>query len=156
MDIDLFSNDNTARLANDVNNRMEERRLAEINNAKEAYENSFKMVDAIEHTADNTTRINNQLEKVIQNQIEYIDCLKKQLENNEQQLKTLRDIFSSEEKGREFESEIIKYIQEQNGNKHPFYELLKDKGGDVLVSGVTPLIYWAVKTYFQGRGIIIP
>lgn len=124
------------------------------------------MQKAIEQTAINTGETNIQLQKVVENQNEYIDILKmqlstqkQQLELDEQQLTILKNIFASEEDGVAVEKEIMKFIQEQIDSSHPLWEYVKDKGGDVAVAGVTagiPIIYSAMKMYLLSKGIQLP
>ena len=124
------------------------------------------MQKAIEQTAYNTAETNVQLQRVVENQNEYIDMLKeqlsmqkKQLEFDEQQLTILKNIFASGEDGVAVEKEILNLIQEQIDSSHPLWEYVKDKGGDVAVTGVVagaPIIYNAIKMYLASKGILLP
>lgn len=134
--------------------------------AQEAYENRQRMQKAIEQTAINTAETNVQLQKVVENQNEYIDVLKeqltmqkKQIQVLEQQTNILERVFSSEQDGVVAEQEILELIKKQIDSSHPLWNYVKDKGGDVLVTGVTtgvPVIYGALKMYLEAKGIILP
>ena len=134
--------------------------------AEEAYNNRQAIKNAIEQTAINTAETNVQLEKVVQNQNEYIDLLKdqlstqkQQLELDEEQLTILKNIFASEEDGVAVEKEIMKLIENQIDSNHPLWDYVKDKGGDIAVAGITagtPVIYGAIKTYLASKGILLP
>lgn len=134
--------------------------------AEEAYNNRQRELKAIEQTAMNTAETNVQLQKVVDNQNAYIDVLKdqldtqkKQIELNEEQLGILNNIFASGEDGVIVEKEIMKLIQTQIDSRHPLWEYVKDKGGDVAAAGVTagaPIIYASIKMYLASKGIILP
>ncbi|QSX06686.1 hypothetical protein JYG23_04315 [Sedimentibacter sp. zth1] len=134
--------------------------------AQEAYENRKKMKDALEQTAINTAETNTRLQKVVENQNAYIDLLKEQLttqqqqlENNEKQLTILKNIFASGEDGVAVEKEIMKLIKSQIDSNHPLWDYVKDKGGDIAVTGLiygSPIIYGAIKTYLATKGLILP
>ena len=83
----------------------------------------------MEETAVNTAEANSQLQRVIDNQNEYIDLLKgqlatqqRQLELDEKQLAILKNIFASGEDGVVVEKEIMKLIQEQINENHPLWD----------------------------------
>lgn len=166
--VDLSSLDlsYTTNFAADAQARMEEsiRRTQQL--GEEAYNNRQRMQKAMEQTASNTAETNVQLQKVVENQNEYIDVLKSQLstqqqhlELDEQQLTILKNIFASGEDGVAVENEIMKLIQEQIDSSHPLWDYVKDKGGDIAVAGVTagvPVIYAAIKQYLASKGILLP
>ena len=117
------------------------------------------MQKALEQTAENTANTNSQLQKVVENQNEYITLLRQQLEFTQQQLNILKDIFNCENDGVEAEKEILALIQEQIDSEHPLWDYIKDKGGDVLVSGAVagaPILYNALKMYLASKGIMLP
>ena len=149
----------TYNMASTVQRQMDEMNRESMRIAQEAYESRQREIRALEETAANTYETNSQLKTVIDNQNEYIQLLKKQLENDEQQLEILRALFASGEDGVIVEKEIMKIIQEQIDDKHPIWDYVKDKGGDIAVAGVTagiPVIYTAVKTFLQTKGIMLP
>ena len=103
------------------------------------------------------TRVQHQ--KIIENQNAYIDLLRGQLETSQKQLDILKNLFASTEDGVAVEKEIMKIIQANIDEKHPLWEYVKDKGGDVAVAGVLqwgPVIWTALKTYLATQGILIP
>ena len=70
----------------------------------------------------------------------------------------LKNIFTSEEDGVAVEKEIMKLIQEQIDSSHPLWDYVKDKGGDIVVAGVSagaPVIYSVIKMYFASKGILL-
>jgi len=156
----------TANLASGIHAEIEESSKRTQQIAEEAYNNRQKMQAAIEQTAINTAETNVQLQKVIENQNSYIDVLKdqlstqkQQLELDEQQLTIIKNIFASEEDGVAVEKEIMKLIQDQIDSRHPLWDYIKDKGGDIVVGGVTagaPVIYSAIKMYLASKGIRLP
>jgi len=73
-------------------------------------------------------------------------------------LNILKNIFTSEEDGVAVEKEIMKLIQEQIDSSHPLWDYVKDKGGDIVVAGVSagaPVIYSVIKMYFASKGILL-
>lgn len=156
----------TTNLASGIQAQIEESNKRTQQIAEEAYNNRQRMQKAIEQTATNTAETNVQLQKVVENQNAYIDVLKdqlstqkQQLELNEHQLTVLKNIFASGEDGVVVEKEIMKLIQEQIDSKHPLWDYVKDKGGDIAVAGVTagaPVIYDAIKMYLASKGILLP
>lgn len=125
----------TANLASGIQRQIEENNRRSQLIAEEAYNNRQRMQKAIEETAANTAETNVHIQKVIENQNEYIDMLKeqiamqkKQLEFDEQQLKILKDIFESAENGTAIENEIKELIQKQIDSSHPLWDYIKDKG----------------------------
>ena len=116
------------------------------------------MQEAVVQTAENTAQTNIQLQKVIENQNDYIDLLKKQLEIDAKQLDALKNIFASSEAGVTVEKEIMKLIEEQIDENHPLWDYVKDKGGDVAVAGILqwgPVIWTAVKACLVAKGIML-
>ena len=88
-----------------------------------------------------------------------MDLLRGQLETSQKQLDILENLFASTEDGVAVEKEIMKIIQANIDEKHPLWEYVKDKGGDVAVAGVLqwgPVIWTALKTYLATQGILIP
>lgn len=134
--------------------------------SEEDYNNRKRTQEAIEQTAKNTAETNIQLQKVVENQNSYIDLLKnqlstqkQQLELDEQQLTILKYIFASAEDGVTVEKEIMELIQNQIDSSHPLWDYVKDKGGDIVVAGVTagaPVLYSAIKMYLASKGILLP
>ena len=132
----------------------------------EKWEREQRLLEATEATANNTAETNERLNTIIDNQNDYISLLKEQLEQqknqieaSEEQLLILRNIFTSTEDGISVEKEIMKIIQNEIDESHPWYEFFKDKGGDLVVAGLTegaPVILNAIKTYFILQGIMLP
>ena len=129
-------------------------------------EREQRQLEAIEATANNTAETNNRLNKVIDNQNEYIEALKKQLElhkkqleMSQSQLQILTNIFASGEDGVAVEKEIMKLIQSEIDEKHPLWDYVKDKGGDIAVAGITtggPILYKVFKAFLTTKGIVLP
>lgn len=129
-------------------------------------EREQRLLEATEATANNTAETNGRLNTIIDNQNDYINLLKEQLEQqkqqlevNEEQLLILKNIFASTEDGVSVEKEIMKIILSEIDDKHPWYEFFRDKGGDLAVTTLTagaPVIYGAIKTYLISQGIILP
>ena len=87
---------------------------------------------------------------------EQIAAQKQQLDFAEQQIGILNNIFASDEDGVVVEKEILKLIQNQIDTSHPLWDYIKDKGGDIAVSGITtygPIIWSAIKAYLLSQGI---
>lgn len=156
----------TTNLASGIQAQVEESNKRTQQIAEETYNNRQRMQVAIEQTANNTAATNVQLDKVVENQNSYIDVLKdqlstqkQQLELNEQQLIILRSIFASGEDGITVEKEIMELIQNQIDSSHPLWNYVKDKGGDIVVAGVTtgtPVLYSAIRMYLASKGILLP
>ncbi len=56
------------------------------------------------------------------------------------------------------EKEIMKLIENQIDSNHPLWDYVKDKGGDLVVAGITtsaPILYSAIKMYLTSKGIIL-
>lgn len=150
---------NTYDMASAVQRDLDEQNKKTRKMAEEAYKTRQRELHALEETAANTSEANKRLETVIDNQNKHIDLLEKQLEVDEKQLRVLRNIFASGEDGVAVEKEIMKMIRDQIDDKHPLWDYVKDKGGDIAVAGVTagvPVIYKAIKNYLQTRGIMLP
>ena len=134
VNLDNFSSldlSRTTNMALSVQAEIEENNKLMKQAADEAYNNRQKMQKAIEQTAVNTAETNLQLHKVVENQNAYIDILKNQLSVQTQQL--------------EFNEQQL--------------SILKDKGGDVAVAGITagvPVLYNAIKMYLASKGIQLP
>ena len=156
----------TTNLASGIQKQIEESNKRTQQFAEEAYNNRQRELNAIEQTANNTAETNVRLQKVVENQNEFIDILKEQLstqkqqlELSEQQLNILKNIFASGEDGVAVEKEIMKLIREQVDSNHPLWEYVKDKGGDIAVAGVVtglPVIYGAIKMFLASKGLILP
>lgn len=150
-------------LVSSVQKQMKESERVAQRVAEEAYNERLKMQKAIEQTAANTAETNIHLQKVVENQNAYIDLLKdqiaaqkQQLDFAEQQIGILNNIFASDEDGVIVEKEILKLIQNQIDASHPLWDYIKDKGGDIAVSGITtygPIIWSAIKAYLLSQGI---
>ncbi len=100
---------------------------------------------------------------VTKNQNDHIQLLNAILQQQQQQiallseqLQKVKNIFASQEDGVAVEKEIMRLIQEQIDDKHPMWEYVKDKGGDLAISAITPVIYNAVKVYLATQGVILP
>ena len=100
---------------------------------------------------------------VTKNQNDYIDLLNAIIQQQKQQnallseqLQKVKNIFSSQEDGVAVEKEIMRLIQEQIDDKHPLWDYVKDKGSDLAISALTPVIYNAIKTYLATQGVILP
>ena len=145
-------------IATQLQNRMDETQRLAQQAAQAAYEERHRMQEAVVQTAENTAQTNIQLQKVIENQNDYIDLLKKQLEIDAKQLDALKNIFASSEAGVTVEKEIMKLIEEQIDENHPLWDYVKDKGGDVAVAGILqwgPVIWTAVKACLVAKGIML-
>lgn len=120
----------------------------------------------MEATASNTAETNNRLNKVIDNQNDYIEALKtqiemqkKQIELSAEQVEILKNIFGSTEDGVAVEKELMKLIRDEIDDKHPLWDYVKDKGGDIAVAGITagaPILYNAFKAFLLTKGIALP
>ncbi len=146
----------TINLAEGIQSQLEENNKEFQRIAEEAYNSRQCMQNAVTQTAHNTANTNEKLEKVIDNQNDYINLLKEQLNAQTEQLDVLKNIFSVEENGINIETEIMNIIKGEIDSKHPLWEYVKDKGGDVAVAGVTagiPIIYNAIKTYLLSKGL---
>lgn len=155
--------------------------------ANEAYENRQRMQNAMVQIATNTaeandqlietnnqlTKTNIQLEEFVVKQDNYIKTLKEQLttqknqlvvqqaelETQSEQLDILKNIFASGEDGVQVEKEIMLLIQRQIDENHPLWDYVKDKGGDLAVTGVTvgiPVLYNAFKAFMLSKGVTLP
>lgn len=136
----------------------------EISRQKHEYER--RQLDALEATANNTAEASNRLNKVIDNQNDYIEALKaqielqkKQLQISEAQSNILSSVFSSTEASVAIEREIMALIKAEIDDTHPLWDYVSDKGGDVAVAGLTaatPILYSAFKAFLVSKGIILP
>lgn len=114
-----------------------------------------KILRAIEETASNTAESKEQLQKIVAQQIKHIELMEKQLSTQEEQLQILKNIFSVNEDSVIVEKEIMKLIEEQIDEKHPLWDYVKDKGGDVAVAGILqygPVIINALKLMLVSKG----
>ena len=78
---------------------------------------------------------------------------------SQSQLQILTNIFASGEDGVAVEKEIMKLIQSEIDEKHPLWDYVKDKGGDIAVTGITtgvPILYKVFKVFLATKGIILP
>ncbi len=133
---------------------------------QERWEREQRQLDALEATASNTAETNNRLNKVIDNQNDYIEALKtqieiqkKQIEISAEQVDILKNIFASSEDGVAVEKELMKLIHVEIDDKHPLWDYVKDKGGDLAVAGITagaPVLYNAFKAFLLTKGITLP
>lgn len=127
--------------------------------ADEADKNLKRVQDALDATAKNTAQTNEQLQLVIKKQNDLIESLQQLNELNNHQLKILRNIFASDEDSVAVEKEILELIRNQIDEQHPMWDYVKDKTGDLAVTGITtgiPVIYNALKAYFLEKGIFLP
>ena len=126
---------------------------------KEQRNREDRQLAAMEATANNTAETNARLNRIIDNQNDYIDILQEQLKVSQAQLDILNNIFASEEDAVAVEKEIMRIIQTEIDDKHPLWDYVKDKGGDLMVAGTTagiPVLYKAFKAYLATKGIIMP
>ena len=94
------------------------------------------------------------LQAVVANQ-----TLQQSLVLQEKQLQVLKDLFTSGEDGVAVQKEIMQMLIDQENNKHPIRDYLKDKGGDLGVAAITaatPLVWSGIKAWLATQGIIIP
>ena len=149
----------TRDIVSDLQSQIEQNNNQAFKHAEEAYKNGQKVRESLEQTANNTAETNAQLQKVIDNQNDYIELLKQQLEVNQQQVEILKDIFKSGDEGVAMEMEIKALIEQKIDSNHPLWDYVKDKGGDIAVAGITtatPFIYNALKGYLTSKGIFLP
>ncbi len=135
----------TQRLAEEVSASMEEHQR-EIQAREDA------KYQALCETANNTREIRERQDRIIDNQL-------KQIERQEQEIQILKEIFTSGEDGVAVQKEIMQLMIEQEENKHPISDLLKDKGADLEVAAITavaPLAMETVKQWLRKKGVFIP
>ena|GEM_PF-6702188 len=108
----------------------------------EGVERKRKAQEAQVRTAQNTEDMKEQLDRVICNQNDYIELLKRQ---NHNLIRVLENIFVSSEDSAAVQKEILRIMQEQNVNEG----LLKDKGMDVFIQG----LFTCVNMYLASKGI---
>lgn len=171
--IESFGNYRKSELefADNILSNIDRRNVAEINassqhnlrmmeiDAKSRKEREERQIIAAEKTAENTSTTNEMLEKVINNQNEYIDLLKNQLETSEKALKKLSELFYSSEDSVSVEKEIMKIIQADIDDKHPIKDALVEKGIDISVdqiAAIVPFVIAAIQQYLLSQGILIP
>lgn len=147
---------NVANTAYEIDRAIEQSR-------REREEKEQRALNAAETTADNTAQLLSQMNTVTKNQNDHIQLLNAILQQQQQQiallseqLQKVKNIFASQEDGVAVEKEIMRLIQEQIDDKHPMWEYVKDKGGDLAISAITPVIYNAVKVYLATQGVILP
>lgn len=131
--------------------------LKEIN--QEAYNNRQKLQQAIGQTASNTETTIVKLQDIIDNQNKYITLLNQQLSTQQRQLEILKSLFVSGENGVAVEKEIMELIRNEIDSTHPLWEYVKDKGGDIVVAGITsgaPIIFTALRNFLASKGIMLP
>ena len=127
--------------------------------SKEQKNREDRQLAAMEATANNTAETNARLNRIIDNQNDYIDTLQEQLKVSRAQLGILNNIFASEEDAVAVEKEIMRIIQNEIDDKHPLWDYVKDKGGDLMVTGTTvgvPVLYKSFKTFLATKGIFMP
>ena len=88
----------------------------------------------MEKAAENTDEIIANQKETIDRQDRYIKLLEKELNTQEGQLEFLNNIFASSEDGVLVEKEILRLIREEIDKKHPLWDFVKDKGGDIAVA----------------------
>ena len=74
-------------------------------------------------------------------------------------MEILQNIFASSEDGVYVEKELMGLIKSEIDETHPLWDYVKDKGGDIMVSGITngiPVLYNVFKTYLLSKGVISP
>lgn len=138
--------------------------IEQFHRAKE--EKERRQINALETTASNTEEANRLLNTVVDNQNDYIRLLKEQVNSQQRQISIMQSqldkinaLFASEEDGVEVEKEIMRLIQTQIDAKHPLWEFVKDKGGDIAAHAIiqeAPIIYNAIKMLLAAKGIILP
>ena len=72
------------------------------------------------------------------------------------ELEILQNIFASGEDGVLVEKELMNLIKGKIDETHPLWDYVKDKGGDVIVAGMTaklPILYYVFREYLLSRGI---
>lgn len=129
----------------------------------QVYRDRKEMKEAMERTAQNTSVANNHLERIIDQQLAHIellqqanDTLKSQLEIEQKQIEILQNIFATGEDGVLVEKELMNLIKGKIDETHPLWDYVKDKGGDVIVAGMTaklPILYYVFREYLLSRGI---
>lgn len=82
------------------------------------------------------------------------ELLEEQNKYLRQQLEVLRCIFSSEEKGLEYEREIWEILQDKVEAEHPLKRLLFDKGSDLIINNV-PILFQVFKIFLESKGIML-
>lgn len=95
---------------------------------KEQRNREDRQLAAMEATANNTAETNARLNRIIDNQNDYIDTLQEQFKVSQAQLDILNNIFASEEDAVAVEKEIMRIIQTEIDDKHPLWDYVKDKG----------------------------
>lgn len=131
--------------------------LSEEAEQREAYR--IAHLEAVQTTARETTEIRERQDKIIDNQNVLIEYQKAQIRALSEQLVYLQEIFSSDEQGTNAQKEILQRLIEQEENKHPVQEFLKDKGGDMGVAAITAvgkMLWPAMKAWLISKGINIP
>ena len=103
------------------------------------------------------------MERIIDQQLAHIellqqanDTLKSQLEIEQKQIEILQNIFATGEDGVLVEKELMNLIKGKIDETHPLWDYVKDKGGDVIVAGMTaklPILYYVFREYLLSRGI---
>lgn len=131
--------------------------IDKTNRERDARENA--KLEALQTTAKETQEIRERQDKIIDNQQMLIDYQREQITVLSQQLQVLKDLFTSGEDGVSVQKEIMQMLIEQEKDKHPIGDLLKDKGADLGVAAITaatPLVWEGIKTWLATKGIIIP
>lgn len=124
---------------------------------RDARENA--KLEALQTTAKETQEIRERQDKIIENQQILIDYQKEQIEVLSQQLQVLKDLFTSGEDGVAVQKEIMQMIIDQENDKHPIRDYLKDKGGDLGVAAITaatPMVWSGIKAWLATQGIVLP
>lgn len=138
-----------------VRAQFEEEQNRKWEEARRIANRNERMLTAIEKAAENTDEIIANQKETIARQDRYINLLEKELKTQESQLEIINDIFSSSEDSVLIEKEILRLIREEIDDKHPLWDFVKDKGGDVAVTKAIeywPLIKAALKALFLSSG----
>ena len=156
-DINGFTLDlrNTIDGVSMVHAQFEEEQNRKWREAQRIANRNERMLIAMEKAAENTDEIIANQKETIDRQDRYIKLLEKELKVQEGQLEILNNIFSSSEDSVLVEKEILRLIREEIDDKHPLWDFVKDKGGDVAVTKAIeywPLIKAALKALFLSSG----
>lgn len=123
--------------------------------ARAEAEKEWRMQAAMEQTAENTKKSNENLETIIYQQNQTIELQKELLAIQKKQLEALQNIFASDEDSVIVEKELMQLICSQIDFTHPLWEYVKDKGTDIAISGA-PVLYRAFRTLLAAHGIVLP
>lgn len=124
-------------------------------NAKEK-EYKSRNLAAVEKTASNTKEANERLNRIIDNQNNYIKLLEEQLSLSRVQLDVLNNIFASNEDEYACEREIAELIRQQIDDKHPLWDYINGITQNILSEEIiknAPVLYKTLIKYLQVKGI---